>query len=191
MTAVMVLAMSATAFAAPSITTSTVAAPAAGQLSVGNLAPVADAVTLATSAAVATPGILQTPADDAQIQAATVGAVNLTADVARTAALLGNPTLLAAAATPGAVVTSQVMAVVNLSNVGAAQNPDGTYTVSAAVPGVQAGDAIAILHGSEIIVPVVSNGAVTFNTPGFSPFAIVKLTVSTNGVVMSPRTGEK
>ena len=113
-------------------------------------------------------------------------------NLAATGNAFGNATIAAAASNSGVKVTALVLAAGDIEPDKATRDADGFYTVTLNVPGVNAGDTIAVLHkganGWETIVPTaVGNGTVTFRVKSFSPFAIVKLVVS--GSVNAPQTG--
>jgi hypothetical protein len=113
-------------------------------------------------------------------------------NLAATGNAFGNNAIVSAATNAGQKVTAKVLAAGDIEPNGAQKDADGFYTVTLSVPGVAAGDTIAVLHkganGWETIIPtVVANGSVTFRVKSFSPFAIVKLVVS--GAVNAPQTG--
>lgn len=134
--------------------------------------------------------------EETTVQAAAVEVQNaLLNDLATIGTKLGNSTITAAATDSSKKVTATILSVVNIDASTATKGDDGNYTVTASISGIAAGDSIAILHytGSawETIIPSsVAAGSVTFKTASFSPFAVVKLSVETETVTASPKTGE-
>lgn len=192
LTALAVLTMgSVTAFAA-SPTVGTTEAPVSTQQA---LTVVAATATPAEYLSVTTvsAGYNMSAVSSTTVQAAAVAVQNnLLNNVAAIGYRLGNVELVNAAANPASRVTASVLTVVELNASTASKDANGNYVVTLSIPGIAAGDAIAVLHytGSawETIVPSnVANGTVTFASASLSPVSVVKLSVT--GVTMSPKTG--
>ena len=96
------------------------------------------------------------------------------------------------AADPAKRVTATVETVVDINKTSATPNAEGKYDVTVNCPAVKAGDTILVMHGTgsgyEQIKPSsVADGKVSFATGSFSPFVIVKLSVTAADV--APQTG--
>lgn len=191
-TALTVMTMgTVTAFAA-SPTVGTTEAPVATQKAATSVAATATPAEYVAATTVSE-GFTVSAVEDTTVKAAAVEVQNaLLNDLATVGTKLGNSALAAAATDSNKKVSASILSVVNIDASTAAKDADGNYTVTANIAGIAAGDTIAVLHytGSawETIVPTsVAAGSVTFKTASFSPFAVVKLEVST--VTASPKTG--
>ena len=191
-TALTVMAMgTVTAFAA-SPTVGTTEAPVATQKASTTIAATATPAEYAAATKVSD-GFTVAAVEETTVKAAAVQVQNaLLNDLATIGTKLGNSDIAAAATDSNKKVSASILSVVNIDASTATKGADGNYTVTASIAGIAAGDTIAVLHytGSawETIVPTsVAAGSVTFKTASFSPFAVVKLEVST--VTASPKTG--
>ena len=191
-TALTVMAMgTVTAFAA-SPTVGTTEAPVATQKASTTIAATATPAEYVAATKVSD-GFTVAAVEETTVKAASVQVQNaLLNDLATIGTKLGNSDIAAAATDSNKKVSASILSVVNIDASTATKDADGNYTVTASIAGIAAGDTIAVLHytGSawETIVPTsVAAGSVTFKTASFSPFAIVKLEVST--VTASPKTG--
>ncbi len=191
-TALTVMAMgTVTAFAA-SPTVGTTEAPVATQKASTTIAATATPAEYAAATKVSD-GFTVAAVEETTVKAASVQVQNaLLNDLATIGTKLGNSDIAAAATDSNKKVSASILSVVNIDASTATKDADGNYTVTASIAGIAAGDTIAVLHytGSawETIVPTsVAAGSVTFKTASFSPFAVVKLEVST--VTASPKTG--
>ena len=191
-TALTVMAMgTVTAFAA-SPTVGTTEAPVATQKASTTIAATATPAEYAAATKVSD-GFTVAAVEETTVKAAAVQVQNaLLNDLATIGTKLGNSDIAAAATDSNKKVSATILSVVNIDASTATKDADGNYTVTASIAGIAAGDTIAVLHytGSawETIVPTsVAAGSVTFKTASFSPFAVVKLEVST--VTASPKTG--
>ena len=191
-TALTVMAMgTVTAFAA-SPTVGTTEAPVATQKASTTIAATATPAEYVAATKVSD-GFTVAAVEETTVKAASVQVQNaLLNDLATIGTKLGNSDIAAAATDSNKKVSASILSVVNIDASTATKDADGNYTVTASIAGIAAGDTIAVLHytGSawETIVPTsVAAGSVTFKTASFSPFAVVKLEVST--VTASPKTG--
>ncbi len=181
------------AAAAPSPSTETVGTPVSGQKSSTSVKGVSSADEYAGETGSASVGIIISKTEEATIQSAIAKVQNELNDVYSLGAKLGNGALQAAAGDANKIVTANVLSVVEITaGPDAVKNADGSYTVTLNVPGVKPGDSVLILHyhmgyWQEIIPTSVGNGTVTAVFKGFSPVAVVK--VSVDGGVVSPQTG--
>lgn len=127
------------------------------------------------------------------VQAAAVAVQNaILNDIASVASKLGSKTLAAAATDSGKKVTASILTVVEVKVSTASKDANGNYVVTLNLSDIAEGDAVAILHYTgnvwETIIPTsIAKGSVTFSTAGLSPFAVVKLGVTS--ISASPRTG--
>lgn len=192
LTALMVLATgSVTAFAA-SPTVGTTEAPVRTQKAATEIAAVDTPASYASSTSVSA-GFSVSAVSDTTIQAAKTAVQNaILNDVASIASKLGNQTLAAAATDSGKKVTASILTIVEVKVSTAAKDANGNYVVTLNLSSVAAGDSVAVLHytGSvwETIIPTsTANGSVTFAAASLSPFAVVKLDVTS--ITTSPKTG--
>lgn len=192
LTALMVLATgSVTAFAA-SPTVGTTEAPVRTQKAATEIAAVDTPASYASSTSVSA-GFSVSAVSDTTIQAAKTAVQNaILNDVASIASKLGNQTLAAAATDSGKKVTASILTIVEVKVSTAAKDANGNYVVTLKLSSVAAGDSVAVLHytGSvwETIIPAsTANGSVTFAAASLSPFAVVKLGVTS--ITTSPKTG--
>ncbi len=195
-TALTVMTMgTVTAFAATSPTAGTTEAPVATQKASTTIAATATPAEYVAATAVSE-GFTVAAVEAETVKAAAVEVQNaLLNDLATIGTKLGNSTLASAATDSNKKVSASILSVVSIDASTATKGDDGNYTVTASISGIAAGDTIAILHytGSawETIIPSsVAAGSVTFKTASFSPFAVVKLSVETETVTASPKTGE-
>ncbi len=196
LTAATVLMMgSMTAFAA-SPTTSTTPAPAAGQVASTGVDATASPAEYAAATQSATAGVTVSAASQATVDATKTEVTNLLTDVKSLGNALGSNALVKAAGDANSKVTAIVETVVTLTNDGATANADGSFTVKLKNSNITADNKSSvtmILHNdgnsTTVIKPSsVKNGEATFNTPGFSTFAVVK--VSVTKLAGAPKTGE-
>ena len=142
-------------------------------------------------------GFYVTKVSDTTVASAGVAVQNLLLnDLAKTGTLLGNAGIAGAAGNSASKVTATVLSVIDVNPSGATKNADGLYELTLDVPGISAGDTIAILHyganGWEVIVPyAVGENAVAFRSASLSPIAVVKISVAGQASTgAAPRTGE-
>lgn len=131
--------------------------------------------------------------NDATITDMATQIANVLNDLSSVATLLDSSELAKAAKDTSYKVAATVLAYVDIEIDTATKNSDGTYTVTLELPNVAANEEVLILHYDddaekfETIKPTsVESGTVTFNVSSFSPFAFVKLDVSTPGGDTAP-----
>lgn len=138
-------------------------------------------------------GFAVAPTTDAMIQSCVAAIQNM---IMARLGLLGNATLAAAAGNAGARVRSTILTCVDLTATTAQKGADGFYHPTIYVNGIQAGSTLFVLHFYNgawqfETVEAVANGAVQFRTAGFSPFAVVKVSVENAAAPAgAPKTGE-
>ena len=189
---VITVAGSVTAFAAPSPSTGNQGGAAEGQNAVVAVEPAKTGAEYKANTTVSEGYAVNAVADTVVAAAVTDIQNKILNDVAAIADQIGSTTLKTAAADATKKITATALSVVDIDKTTATPAADGKYSVTVNNSAIAAGDNIVILHGTgagaEVIKPdSVAAGKVTFKTGSFSPFTIVRLTVS--AVPSAPQTG--
>lgn len=190
--AVVMVAGTVTAFAAPSPSTTTTTQPDAGQVATTTVDIQVSAA--ADAAATAADGFTVTAVSDSTYSSvATAVQNNILNHLVAVGNATGNTTVVNAAYDVNSTVTASVVSVVDVAPASATKGADGYYTVTITNSDIVAGGTYVILHwnGSvwETIYPTsVTTGAATFKTASCSPFAVIRLNTATNN--NAPKTGE-